>query len=448
MEKAVTPLMTNLANCSQTLTFGGSDSYSLAYFSCPLILHLSDHIYLSRFNSELRIFQALAESMRGRHYPKSRTIIDYRLVWPTIRDAMLDREDLLAALQKIVASPEEYNGTSVELTKLGLTPMCVYPDAEIIGTQGNQDREIFIRNLSQLIIGHMNSRIKATGNWAKEKVNSARSIADLMESDMPSVAGLLAVPYIRPDRLRINEKAAITKTELVTVNSEETQELRGLLNEKSSELRRSQSQILQLEHNIDLLKKDVQRYRGEIAALRDVKSTVSEDEVIRLRHKVQFLEAQMQDPDLEDEDEIVIPDSWDALETFEDRYLRPNVVLSEGAIRAARKSPFENISRAYECLLWLAREYAPACRGDGERPNIEGMRVGKVGSALDHSKYREDYICTHEGKRYVLDRHIALSNSRDQRFCLRVYFAIVEPKDAPLFILVGHLPGHLKNSMS
>ena len=64
----------------------------------------------------------------------------------------------------------------------------------------------------------------------------------------------------------------------------------------------------------------------------------------------------------------------------------------------------------------------------------------------DGVKFDPDlYSVTYNGIRKVLDRHLKRGNSRDPRFCFRLYFFW---DDEAEIVVVGWLPTHLDNRMT
>src|SRR6266436_382010 len=139
------------------------------------------------------------------------------------------------------------------------------------------------------------------------------------------------------------------------------------------------------------------------------------------------------------------------LENFEDwctRYLGESVHIHNRAFQGIKRSEFGDVALIYKALHMLREYYVPmkihggperlhafeqACKelGITEEPTLSGPRSGEEG---------DTYFVRFSGRRVELDRHLKKGNSRDQRFCLRVYFFW---DDEGKQVVVGWLPSHL-----
>lgn len=153
-------------------------------------------------------------------------------------------------------------------------------------------------------------------------------------------------------------------------------------------------------------------------------------------------------------DEVVsTPDTFEGLEDWCRTYLSGDIVIHQRAFRAAKKSDFSEPSFAYKALLLLRDVYVPmhvkggdSLRKDwydglaklnlDERPSFSGDRAGEEGD-----EYRIPW-----GKRNrFLDMHLKGNNSRDDRYCFRLYYFWDEEKKQ---VVVGSFPGHLANRVT
>jgi hypothetical protein len=169
-----------------------------------------------------------------------------------------------------------------------------------------------------------------------------------------------------------------------------------------------------------------------------------------LRARIAYLESVVRQ---RAQERVEIPDSFETLEEWANKYLSGAVVIHNRALRAARKSEFEDIELAYNALLLLRDYYVPMRREGGidkvesfkdacqqlkleDSQTFSGARYGEEGDA-----YRIDY----EGKRRLLDRHLKGSSSREERFGFRLYYFWDEDREE---VVVGWLPTHLPNRIS
>ena len=66
-----------------------------------------------------------------------------------------------------------------------------------------------------------------------------------------------------------------------------------------------------------------------------------------------------------------------------------------------------------------------------ETPSISESRLGEHG---------DEYKVTYGGKSRILDRHLKCGNSRESRYCFRLYFFWDDESE---IVVVGWLPSHL-----
>lgn len=150
---------------------------------------------------------------------------------------------------------------------------------------------------------------------------------------------------------------------------------------------------------------------------------------------------------------IELPASWDGLEDWAMEHLGKRVVITPKAARAARRSSFENISFAYEVLLFLANTYVPCRRGELksgketlEREQLRlGVEISGVGNAVQMHRWRDTYSTPYKTGQVPLDMHVSGRSNRDPRYGFRLYF---HWDDDEKCVVVGSFPSHLDNSLS
>lgn len=148
-----------------------------------------------------------------------------------------------------------------------------------------------------------------------------------------------------------------------------------------------------------------------------------------------------------------LPETFDDLEEWADRYVASRVVVTPKAIRAARKSTFFNVPLAYQALYVLATQYwemrvhgGAALRAQLEQALAElGLELSGVGEAVKIARYADQYKVTYAYATYELNQHVVGSDSRNEQYSLRIYFAWDEDQQ---LVIVGHLPGHLDNTLT
>lgn len=129
-------------------------------------------------------------------------------------------------------------------------------------------------------------------------------------------------------------------------------------------------------------------------------------------------------------------------------YYPDKLKLLSRAARSLKTACYENTSLVFECLKLLAtryydyrmgtisyEEFTAACKaidpGLEERGAITDVAAGMQG---------DEYFVQYQGKRRKLERHLAKGNSKDRRYCLRIYFFW---DDQDEIIVIGDLPHHL-----
>ena len=152
-------------------------------------------------------------------------------------------------------------------------------------------------------------------------------------------------------------------------------------------------------------------------------------------------------------DGSVVPGSFGQLEQWSKEQLDGAVRLHPRAIRAAKKSKFEDVALACRALLILRDHYVPmrleggadrraayrealAREGLKDEPTFAGARAGEHGDA---------YNVEHGGRNRQLERHLKGSNARDERRGFRLYFFW---DDSDREVVVGWLPNHLPTRIS
>lgn len=161
-----------------------------------------------------------------------------------------------------------------------------------------------------------------------------------------------------------------------------------------------------------------------------------------LRKRIQVLESQP------NASQIEIPDTLEHFESWCQGNLTGSVELLNRAVQAVKKSKYEDESLIYKSLLLLRDYYVPMRRSGGtdlkqkydeqlailkleESPSITAGRLGEEG---------EEYKVIYGGKARTLERHIKNGNSREPRYCFRLYFFWDDESET---VVVGWLPSHL-----
>lgn len=150
-------------------------------------------------------------------------------------------------------------------------------------------------------------------------------------------------------------------------------------------------------------------------------------------------------------DEVPIPNDLANFEEWCKEYLAGTVVMNSRAFQGVKKSDYQDVSLIYKALLVLRDKYVPMRINGGEtyreayhralgELQLEESLTGE-GAKFEGDVYKVQY----QGRRRELDRHLKAGNSRDPRYCFRLYFFW---DDESQVVVVGWLPSHLENRMS
>ena len=148
------------------------------------------------------------------------------------------------------------------------------------------------------------------------------------------------------------------------------------------------------------------------------------------------------------------PTSLTEIQPWAEKHLSGDVELHERAIKAAKTSDFEDVELVYNSLLMMRDYYVPMRRiGGKEKLDAYNLRLAELG--LDNSKcfsqenkaknYGGAYFNRYQGDKRELDWHLKGRNSRDERHGFRLYYFWDAETSR---VVVGHLPGHLKNEQT
>jgi len=152
--------------------------------------------------------------------------------------------------------------------------------------------------------------------------------------------------------------------------------------------------------------------------------------------------------------EIPIPDSYKEMSEWVKEHLAGRLILHPRAERALSKAEYSEVGMVYRALLILANEYRDSRMGVGSDEafrdvlaqygmnfsgSIDKSRAGQEGEAY-YVKYPIG-----SSQRVFLQFHIVRGNSREDRYCMRIYFFWDEDTNQ---VVVGWLPSHLSNRIS
>ncbi|HUB45967.1 MAG TPA: hypothetical protein VMB73_13355 [Acetobacteraceae bacterium] len=235
-----------------------------------------------------------------------------------------------------------------------------------------------------------------------------------------------------------------------------------LAREKAAESGQSSEELLALyeAENARLLQdlEDVKAEQAELLAVADADLKTATAERDEARAEIHVLRARLTEMmnalQTRDQQSVIpIPDNFDELGDWADQYLGNGVELLPRAINAAKKSVFDDPPLAYQALLLMRNVYVPMRRdsslGMKERWD-SGLRQLGLDCTPTHAgpragEFASDYFVMYDGHRTEIDMHLKGSNSRDPRYCFRVYFFWCDEK---MRLVVASLPSHLDSRLT
>lgn len=193
---------------------------------------------------------------------------------------------------------------------------------------------------------------------------------------------------------------------------------------------------------------------AELQAIRLERDSALE-EARQLRYQISNRWVDEVTTDQDDSDDSYYPDTWDELEEWVDIFGEGKLVLHSKAAKAARASPFKDVSMAYKAMEYLVRYYIPMrTRSEDDTDAYArslhrlaelGLEESDVGTADEIRRYKKEYERIYEGRTVTLDRHLKRGVGFGGEYQFRLYFYYDQEQGK---VLVGHLPTHLTNRLT
>ena len=150
---------------------------------------------------------------------------------------------------------------------------------------------------------------------------------------------------------------------------------------------------------------------------------------------------------------VPIPPSLENFEPWCRDNLSGAVEVHNRAIQAVKKSRYEDASLLYKAMLLLRDAYVPMKRDGGiERRQVFDQRCAELGLSEEPTfsgdrwgEEGDSYKIRYAGRSRLLDRHLKRGNSRDERYCFRLYFFWDDENEQAV---VGWLPSHLDTRLT
>lgn len=127
------------------------------------------------------------------------------------------------------------------------------------------------------------------------------------------------------------------------------------------------------------------------------------------------------------------------------------LILHSRVHRGLKAAVFEDLTIVCDTLSLLANEYRQVCLGQLRRDDFDKILREKhldMNGSISESRakeYGDEYYVQWGGKKEFLHGHVQKGNSREERYCLRIYFFWSSYDGV---IVVGWLPSHLKNRLT
>ena len=213
--------------------------------------------------------------------------------------------------------------------------------------------------------------------------------------------------------------------------------------------------VAALQRKLDAAEEENADWLAEVEQAREI-AEFYRNENISLRRQIDVLRNHLkrQRGDKELDTDVPIPRGYDAMPDWVRQHLAGRLILHPRAERAVGKAEYVEPEMVYRALLILANEYRNSRMGIG---SDESFRTALAKYGMDFSGSIDKARAGQEGDAYfvnyppgsnnrrMLQFHIERGNSREPRYCMRIYFFWDEESNQ---VVVGWLPGHLSNRIS
>ncbi len=145
-----------------------------------------------------------------------------------------------------------------------------------------------------------------------------------------------------------------------------------------------------------------------------------------------------------------IPDNYDDMPEWVESRLAGRLTLHPRAIQGIKKGAYIDVHKVYQCLVLLAREYRNMRLGYEDAKGAwenglarlglqNGVSITKTRAGEQGKTYYVHYPIG-SNQRRLLGLHLCGNPTKEDRFCLRIYFFWDEDESQ---VVVGWLPSHL-----
>lgn len=212
-----------------------------------------------------------------------------------------------------------------------------------------------------------------------------------------------------------------------------------------------QEQISQLENQYDEVAACCDSYADDYKKTQEENNNLRQEifdlkaQIFRLRNALQEKTGQ------EDGEDVPINGTYAEIKDWVKKYYSDRITLLPRAERSLKDACFEDVELVYKALKLLATSYYKYRMGEIDRsiflqdcksvdPGLEESgAITEVAAGMEGDTYDIQY----RGEKRRLERHLTKGNSRDRRYCLRIYFFW---DDDDQIVVIGDLPYHLDTS--
>lgn len=214
--------------------------------------------------------------------------------------------------------------------------------------------------------------------------------------------------------------------------------------------------------------RDIEEKLRESLQERDLAYDVNqelEQEVDRLKTQVfsvnsraRIFEAKLLESGEKIQIEIEYPKSYEDLDDWAETFYPDRLIVLPKAIKAAKKSEYEDVEHIGRCLSLLAVEYVDMRRGVKgaqdlyqKKCNELRVEVSPVGTALQNHRYKQQFVAPYQNGYVDLDLHLSPASgtaergSVDPKKAYRIYFSWDRDQE---LVVVGSMPSHLTTSLT
>jgi len=281
-----------------------------------------------------------------------------------------------------------------------------------------------------------------------------------VRSDLDDVApGFLAVDfYLRSVRLAAATKQVAQAKEKAESANNDAERLVAVEDQVKALVVEGEGQKQEIESLKTQLASSIQERDYAYEVTKDY-----EEELERIKsqfhealNKISALNSALASAGAELNQDVDFPESLEDLQEWAERYFSDRLVITAKAVRAAKKSVYEDVEHLYKCLQLLAVEYCDMRRtgaSESYRARSSELRVevSDAGASAANHKYKQQYEVSYNGGYETADLHLspvkgtAERSSVDPRRSYRIYFFWDEILQ---MVVVASLPGHLNTTLT